>query len=118
MHLGLLNTLVHAVAFLLRSFLDWSRPRSRTDDVWSLRIYEPYRIRVSVFVKLAGGRRECGLCEVFTHVSLEDGALWPTLRTSVLGILLNGGEGKGCFGSICCLALVNVCSFELRAAVW
>jgi hypothetical protein len=73
---------------------------------------------VSVFVKLVGGRRECGLREVFTHVSLEDGALWSPLRTSMLGILLNGGEGKGCFGSICCLALVNVCSFEVRDAVW
>jgi hypothetical protein len=31
---------------------------------------------VSVFVKLADGRRECGLREVFTLVNLEDGALW------------------------------------------
>jgi hypothetical protein len=34
---------------------------------------------MSVFVKLAGGRRQYGLREVFIYISLKDEALWLPL---------------------------------------
>jgi hypothetical protein len=59
--------------------------------------YEPYKIHVSVSSSLPAVEGKVGFVRSLHMSVLKIEALW-------LGMLLNDGEGKGCFGSICCPA--------------